>query len=74
VACTGASAAPTGASAVRAASLMGLLATGAPAPTPDAVSYAASAALGEGAQAPTSRGELIPHRSPPSRLTTSTPK
>jgi hypothetical protein len=55
-----------GASAVRVASLVGCMAAG-------AVSSVASAALGEGAQAPTYRGEFVPHRSPP-RPTTSTPK
>jgi hypothetical protein len=63
-----------GASAARVASLVGCLAAGTPAPTPGAVSSAASATLGEGAKAPTSRGEPVPHRSPPPRPTTSTPK
>jgi hypothetical protein len=40
----------------RDASLVSCLATGAPAPAPGTVSSAASAALGEGAKAPTSRG------------------
>jgi hypothetical protein len=70
----GASAARAGTSAARAASLLDCLATGAPAPVPGAVSSATSAALGEGAQAPTSLGELVPHCSPPPRPTTSTPK
>jgi hypothetical protein len=72
----GTSAARAGTSAVRAASLTGCLVTGAPAPAPSAVSSAASAALGEGAQAPTSRGELAPHCSLPPlpRPMTSTPK
>jgi hypothetical protein len=69
------SAARAGTSAARAASLTDCLATGAPAPAPGAGSSAAFAALGEGAQAPTSRGELVPHRSSPlPRPTTSTPK
>jgi hypothetical protein len=68
------SAARAGASAVRVASLVGCLAAGAPAPAPGAVSPAASATLGVGAKAPTSRGEPIPHRSPPPRSTMSTPK
>jgi hypothetical protein len=55
-----ASAVRTGASAARAASVMDCLATSAPAPAPGACSLAASAALGEGARAPTSRGELAP--------------
>jgi hypothetical protein len=62
-------------SAARAASLLDYLVMGAPAPAPGAVSSAASTALGEGAQAPTSRGELVPRLSPPlPRPTTSTPK
>jgi hypothetical protein len=70
------SAARIGTSAAHAASLMHCLAAGAPTPAPGAGSSAASAALGEGAQAPTSRGELVPHRSPPPlpRPTTSTLK
>jgi hypothetical protein len=46
---TGASAARADASAAHATSLMGYLATGAPAPAPGTVSSAASAALSEGA-------------------------
>jgi hypothetical protein len=46
------SAARAGTSAARVASLVGCLAAGAPAPSPGAVSSAASAALGEGAKAP----------------------
>jgi hypothetical protein len=70
------SAARAGASVSRTTSLMGCLAMGAPAPAPGTVSSAASAAHGEGGgvQAPTSRGELVPHRSSPPRLTTSIPK
>jgi hypothetical protein len=69
-----ASTACASATAARVTSLVGCLAAGAPTPAPGAVSSAASAALGEGAQAPTSRGKLVPHRSPPSRPMTSTPK
>jgi hypothetical protein len=70
------SAARVGASAARGASLVGCLVAGAPAPTPGAVSSAASAALGEAVKAPTSRGEPGPHHFPPScpRLTTGTPR
>jgi hypothetical protein len=69
-----ATAAPPVTSTARVASLMGCLAEGALAPAPGALSSAASATLGEGAQAPTSWGELVPHRSPPPpRSTTSTP-
>jgi hypothetical protein len=53
---------------------LGCLAAGTPAPAPGAVSSTASAALGEGAKDPISRGEPVPHRSPPPRSTTSTPK
>jgi hypothetical protein len=77
VAATGvAAAAPPAASAARVASLVSCLAAGAPAPAPGTVSSAASAALGEGAKAPTSRGEPSPHRfhPPPPRLTTGTPR
>jgi hypothetical protein len=66
------SAARDSTSTVCAASLTGCLATGATAPAPGAVSSAASATLGEGAWAPTSRGELAPRHSP--RPTMSTPK
>jgi hypothetical protein len=74
------SAARDSTSTVCAASLTGCLATGATAPAPGAVSSAASATLGEGAWAPTSRGELAPRHSPPPpppplpRPTMSTPK
>jgi hypothetical protein len=65
-----------GTSAARAAALMDCLAAGAPAPASGACSPATSAALGEGARAPTSRGEPAPRRSPPPlpRSTTSTPR
>jgi hypothetical protein len=70
-----ASAARAGTSAARVASLVGCLVADAPTPAPGAVSSAASAALGEGAQAPTSRGEVAPHRPPPPPCpTTSIPK
>jgi hypothetical protein len=68
-------AARAGASMARVASLVGCLAAGAPAPAPGIVSPAASAALGEGVRAPTSRGEPVSRPSPPPpRPTTSTPK
>jgi hypothetical protein len=53
-------AAPPVVPAARVASLVGCLAAGAPAPAPGAVSSATSAALGEGAKTPTSRGESAP--------------
>jgi hypothetical protein len=64
------------ASVARAASLVGCLAAGAPAPAPSAVSSAASAALGEGGKGSHLSRGAHPHRSPPSppRPTTSTPK
>jgi hypothetical protein len=68
----GTSVARAGTSAARAASIIDCLATGAPAPAPDACFLAASAALDEGARDPTSRGELAPRRPlPPPLLTTS---
>jgi hypothetical protein len=67
------SAACAGTSAARAASSVDRLVAGAPAPTPGACSSAASAALGEGARAPTSRGEPAPHRSLPLPLPTTSP-
>jgi hypothetical protein len=72
----GISAARADTSAARAASLLDCLETGAPTPAPGVGSSAASAALGDGAQVPASRGELVPHRSPPPlpRPTTNTPK
>jgi hypothetical protein len=67
-------AARAGASVVRVASLVGCLAAGAPAPTLGAASSAASAALGEGGEGSHLSGRVRPHRSPPPRPTTSTPK
>jgi hypothetical protein len=69
-------AARAGASTARVTSLVGCLAAGTPALAPDVASSAASAAWVRGAKAPTSRGEPVPHRSPPPppRPMTSTPK
>jgi hypothetical protein len=68
-----ASAARAGASVMRAASLVDRLAAGTSAPAPGTCPSAASAALGEGAQAPTSQGGLplsLSSSSPPPTMST----
>jgi hypothetical protein len=62
------SAARAGASAARVASLVGCLAAGAPAPAPGAVSFAASASLGEGGE-----GSHLSGRVHPPSLSSSSP-